>query len=124
MWWNVVWCDVMRWKVSWCDVLWIYVIYDIMLHMDMERSSYDIDVVALAFKQWRLFLFLVVSCVVVFPTDRNDSHLKWESCLWVENTTTHETIIQGFYLKCCGLMLGIEYNFGNRVKILKNVIEC
>jgi MFS superfamily sulfate permease-like transporter len=36
-------------------------------------------------------LFVVVFSVVVLAIDRNDSHLKWESCLWAENTTTHET---------------------------------
>jgi hypothetical protein len=35
------------------------------------------------------FGFLLVSCDVVFPTDRNDSHLKWESCLWLVNTKKH-----------------------------------
>ena len=119
MWWNVVWCDVMWCDVVWCDWMWADVMwcelmwfnvmwlkqffrtvsyYDIMLHMDLERSSHDIDVVTPAFMQWRLFLFLVVSCVVAFATYWNDSHLKWESCLWVANTTTHETTTQVYYL--------------------------
>jgi hypothetical protein len=34
---------------------------------------------------------VVDSCVVVLPTDKQDSHLRWETFLPMGNTTTHET---------------------------------
>jgi hypothetical protein len=46
------------------------------------------------------FFVLVVSCVVVLATYKNDSHLKWAPCLWVGSTTTHETTTQDFFVDC------------------------